>query len=658
VHGALQTGALTTTFTASQGLLLMIPNMYKIAGELTPTVFHVAAARWPPGLSIFGDHSDVMAVRQTGFGPAGLQLGAGSHGLGADRPGRHAEARVPFLHFFDGFRTSHEVQKIEQLTDDDMRAMIDDELVRAHRARASRPTARSCAAPPEPRRLLPGPRDGQPLLPACPASCRRRWTSSPLTGPPVQAVRLRRRARRRAVIVLMGSGAETAHETVEYLVARARRSACSRCACTGRSRSSTSSPPCRHGQGHRRAGPHQGAGRRGEPLYQDVVTPARAGHGPSAHAKVIGGRYGLSSKEFTPAMVKAVFDELAKPKPKNHFTVGIVDDVTHTSLDYDPAFSTERPDVVRAMFYGLGADGTVGANKNSIKIIGEDTDNYAQGYFVYDSKKSGAVTVSHLRFGPEPIRSTYLITKPTSSPATSSPSWSATTCWSRPRPAHLPAQQPLRPTRSGTSCRASAAADHRQEAQVLRDRRLRGGQEDRHGRRINTIMQTCFFAISGVLPSDEAIAAIKDAIKKTYGKRGEAVVQQNFAAVDATLATCTRSGAGPQVTSTIELRPRCPARRPTSCAKCSAPIIAGKGDPAGERLPGRRHLPHRHHAVGEAQHRPGDPGLGPELCIQCGKCVLVCPHAVIRIKVYDPAAGRRAGDLQVGAGPLGKEFKA
>ncbi len=420
VHGALQAGALTTTFTASQGLLLMIPNMFKIAGELTSTVFHVSARTVAThALSIFGDHSDVMAVRSTGFALLASNSVQEVMDQALIAQAATLEARVPFVHFFDGFRTSHEVNKVEQLTLDDMRAMLDAKLVQAHRARAmspNHPVLRGTAQNPDV--FFQARETCNPYYLAAPRSCRTPWTSSPRSsGGQYHLFDYVGAPDAERVVVLMGSGAEAAQEAVEYLVARGEKvgvlkvrlyrpfsvehfvKALPQTVKTLAVLDRTKEP-----------------GAAGEPLYLDVVTAVSeavaAGTAPFGSApRILGGRYGLSSKEFTPAMVKAVLDEAGKARPKNHFTVGILDDVTHTSLDYDPTFSTEDPKTVRALFYGLGADGTVGANKNSIKIIGEDTENYAQGYFVYDSKKSGAVTISHLRFGPKPIHSTYLISQ-------------------------------------------------------------------------------------------------------------------------------------------------------------------------------------------------------------------------------------------------------
>src|SRR5689334_14647137 len=538
LHGALQAGSLATTFTASQGLLLMIPNMFKIAGELTSTVFHIAArALATHALSIFGDHSDVMAARATGFGMMASNSIQEVMDFALIAQAASLESRVPFLHFFDGFRTSHEVAKVEQLTADDLRAMIDDDLVRQHRARAlspDRPVLRGTAQNPD---VYFQAREAcNPFYLATPTIVQNTMDKfARLVGRQYHLFDYVGAPDAERVMVLMGSGAEVAHEAVEALNATGEKVGVLKvrlfrpfsipdfvAALPASTRSiavldRTKEP-----------------GAIGEPLYCEVITAfAEAG----VSRKVIGGRYGLSSKEFTPAMVKGVFDELRKASPKNHFTIGIHDDVTHTSLEYDPEFSTEVPGTVRALFYGLGADGTVGANKNSIKIIGEETDNFAQGYFVYDSKKSGAITTSHLRFGPKPLHSSYLITKA---------SFVACHQFSfLERLDMLKAAEPGATFLLNSPFGPDEVWNHLPklvQRQII-DKKLKFYVIDGYevakltgmGGRINTIMQTCFFAISGVLPREDAILAIKHAIKKTYGKRGDVVVQKNFAAVDATL---------------------------------------------------------------------------------------------------------------------------
>ncbi len=648
VHGSLQTGSLTTTFTASQGLLLMIPNMYKIAGELTSTVFHVSARTVAThALSIFGDHSDVMATRVTGFALLASNSVQEVMDFALIAQAATLEARVPCLHFFDGFRTSHEVMRIEQLTVEDLRAMLDDELVRAHRSRAltpDRPVLRGSAQNPDV--FFQERETVNPYYLACPTIVQNAMDKfARIVGRQYHLFDYVGAPDAERVIVMMGSGAEAAQETMEYLTARGEKvgvlkvrlyrpfavdhfiAALPPTVKTIATLDRTKEP-----------------GSTGEPLYLDVVTAmsesVTAGSAPFRTApRVIGGRYGLSSKEFTPAMVKGVFDEMAKPRPKNHFTIGIVDDVTHTSLAYDPGFSTEAPETVRCLFYGLGADGTVGANKNSIKIIGEDTDNYAQGYFVYDSKKAGAVTISHLRFGSKPIRSTYLITEA-----------SFVACHQF---SFLERVNVLKYAAPGGTFLLNSPYgpaevwDHLPktvQAQII-DKKLRFFVIDAFqvardigmGQRINTIMQPCFFAISGVMPRDQAIAAIKSSIEKTYGKRGEAVVKKNFAAVDAALDRLHEVKVPSRVTASFDMRPPVPAEAPGFVQKVTATILAGEGDtlpvsalPVDGTYPtGTTRWEKRNIAL-------EIPVWDTEVCIQCGKCVLVCPHTVIRAKVYSP----------------------
>ena len=649
VHGALQTGSLTTTFTASQGLLLMIPNMYKIAGELTSTVFHVSARSLAAqGLSIFGDHSDVMATRQTGFALLCSNSVQEVMDLALVTHAATLQARVPFLHFFDGFRTSHEVMKVEQLTHDDVRAMIDDDLVRAHRARGlspDHPVMRGTAQNPD--TYFQARETVNPYYLATPDIVQKTMDRfAQIVGRQYHLFDYVGAPDAERVLVLMGSGAEVAQETVDFLneengekvgvlkvrlyrpfsiehFVKALPATTKTIAVLDR----TKEP-----------------GSPGEPLYLDVVNaisesrtlyPSYFGAVPT----VIGGRYGLSSKDFTPAMVKGVLDEMSKPQPKNHFTIGINDDVTHTSLAYDPAFSTESPSMVRAMFYGLGSDGTVGANKNSIKIIGEDTDNYAQGYFVYDSKKSGTMTTSHLRFGSKPIHSSYLI---------NSANFVACHQFS-----FLERYEMLKAAAPGATFLLNSPYgpdevwDHlpRSVQKQIVDKKLRFFVIDAYsvakktgmGARINTVMQTSFFAISNVLPREEAIAAIKHAIEKTYKKRGEAVVQKNFAAVDSTLDRLYEVKVPNTLTSTFDMRPPVSPRAPEFVQKVTAEMIAGRGDDLPvSALPVDGTYP-----VGTARWEKRNitleiPVWDENICIQCGKCVLVCPHSVIRAKVYEP----------------------
>jgi pyruvate-ferredoxin/flavodoxin oxidoreductase len=645
LHGALQAGALATTFTASQGLLLMIPNMFKIAGELTATVFHIAArAVATHALSIFGDHSDVMAARSTGFGMLSSNSVQEVMDMALIAQAASLESRLPFLHFFDGFRTSHEVAKVEQLTPDDLRAMIDDELVAAHRNRSlspDRPVLRGTAQNPD---VFFQAREAcNPYYLAAPTIVQNAMDKfAGIVGRQYHLFDYAGAPDAERILIMMGSGADVAHETVDALVAAGAKVGLLKvrlyrpfavetfvAALPASVKSIAVLDRCKE------------PGGTGEPLYCDVIT-ALAEMGVAK--KVIGGRYGLASKEFTPAMVKGVFDELAKKSPKNHFTVGIQDDVTHTSLDYDPEFSTEVPGTVRAMFYGLGADGTVGANKNSIKIIGEETDNFAQGYFVYDSKKSGAITTSHLRFGQRPLRSSYLIYKA---------SFVACHQFSfLERLDVLKAAEPGATFLLNSTFGPDEVWDHlpRTVQRQIIEKKLKfyvidGYEVARQtgmGGRVNTIMQTCFFAISGVLPREEAIAAIKHSIEKTYGKRGESVVKKNFAAVDAALDHLHEVKVPQKVTSLFDIRRAVPVEAPEFVQKFTAKIIAGEGDdlpvsamPIDGTFPVSTARWEKRNIALEI------PAWDEELCIQCGKCVLVCPHGVIRAKVYDE--GQLAG---------------
>jgi pyruvate-ferredoxin/flavodoxin oxidoreductase len=644
LHGAVQAGALGTTFTASQGLLLMIPNMFKIAGELTPAVIHVAARSVAThALSIFGDHSDVMATRPTGFALLASNSVQEASDFALIAQAATLESRVPFLHFFDGFRISHEENKIFLLEDDDLRAVIDDRFVRQHRERAlspDRPVLRGTAQNPDV--FFQARETCNPYYRACPAIVQdvmdrfaqrvgRKYHLFDYVGAP-DAER---------VVVLMGSGAAVAEETVDYLAAHGEKVGVLKVRLYRPFAADaflSALPKTVRGIAVLDRTKEPGA--LGEPLYQDVLTTYAelASATQQAFPRVIGGRYGLSSKEFTPAMVKAVLDELKKPSPKNHFTIGIHDDVTHTSLDYDPEFSTEDPQTVRALFYGLGSDGTVGANKNSVKIIGKGTDNYAQAYFVYDSKKSGSMTVSHLRFGPRPIRSSYLISKA-----------NFVACHQfqfLERVDVLTAAQPGGTFLLNAPFETGDVWDHlpRAAQQTIIQKRLKFyvidaykvAREAGMGSRINTIMQTCFFAISGVLPREDAIKAIKKAIQDTYGRRGQAVIDKNFAAVDQALANLHEVQVPAQVSSTFDVLPPVPERAPEFVRGVLGPIIAGRGDslpvsampidgtfPTGTAMWEKRNI---------AQQIPV---WDEKICIQCGKCVLVCPHAVIRAKVYD-----------------------
>ena len=651
VHGALQAGGLTTTFTASQGLLLMIPNMYKIAGELTSTVFNVSARSVAAqALSIFGDHSDVTAARATGF----AFLASGSVQQAQDMAliaqAATLRSRVPFLHFFDGFRNSHEISKIERLDEEDLRALIDDDLVAAHRARAlspDHPVVRGTAQNPDV--FFQGRETVNPYYDKTPEIVQdvmdqfakqvgRTYHLFDYVGAPDAE----------KVIVLMGSGTETAEETAKALVKAGEKvgvisvrlyrpfsvkdlmaalpSTVKVIAALDRTK-------------------EPGAG--GEPLYLDIVNAIKEGMEQglasfSAAPKVIGGRYGLSSKEFTPAMVKGVYDEMGKAEPKVHFTVGIIDDVTNTSIEWDPTFEILGDDVVQAMFFGLGADGTVGANKNSIKIIGEDTENFAQGYFQYDSKKSGAVTVSHLRFGPNPIRSPYQI-------AENEANFLACHQFS-----FLEKYDMLKFVRPGGIFLLNSIFGPEelwdnlptkvQEALIKKNLKFYAvdayevARQTNMGQRINTIMQTCFFSISGILPKEQAIKEIKKSIKKTYSKRGEAVVQQNYDAVDSALAHMHEITVPDKVTSTISMRPSVPAEAPEYVRDVLGKIIERRGDevPVSE-MPADGTFPTATTQWEKRNVALEIPVWDADICIQCGRCAFVCPHAVIRTKVYEEA---------------------
>jgi pyruvate-ferredoxin/flavodoxin oxidoreductase len=640
VHGALQTGALTTTFTASQGLLLMIPNMYKIAGELTSTVFHIAArAIATHALSIFGDHSDVMSCRSTGWAMLCSNNPQEVMDLALIAQAATLQARVPFLHFFDGFRTSHEIRKIEELGDADLRAMLDDDLVAAHRGRAlnpERPVIRGTAQNPD---VFFQAREAcNAYYNAVPAIVQEQMDKfAALVGRQYQLFDYVGAADAEHVIIMMGSGADVAHEAVDHLVAQGAKVGLIKvrlyrpfsieglmAAIPPTAKIVTALDRCKE------------PGGAGEPLYQDVITAVvETGRG----VKVLGGRYGLASKEFTAAMVKGVFDNMAAAAPKNHFTIGINDDVTHTSLAYDPTFSVESKRGVRALFYGLGADGTVGANHNSIRIIGAETENYAQGYFSYDSKKSGTITTSHLRFGPDPIRLSNLI---------ESANFVACHQW-----VFLERVNVLAKAETGATFLLASPygpdevwdqLPRQVQAQIIA-KKLRFYVIDAigvakatgMGGRINTIMQTCFFAISGVLPRDEAIEKIKEAIRHTYGRRGEAVVQQNFAAVDHTLTHLYEVKYGDQVTSKINMESPVSADAPAFIQDVTSQIIAGVGDslpvsafPVDGTWPTATTQWEKRNLALEI------PVWDSAVCIQCGKCALVCPHAAIRTKVYPP----------------------
>ncbi len=647
VHGSLQGGALTTTFTASQGLMLMIPNMYKIAGELTACVIHVAArALATQGLSIFGDHQDVMAVLPTGFAQLASSSVQEAHDMALIAQTATLESRIPFIHFFDGFRTSHEVNKITLLSDAQIRAMIDEDLVIAHRRRAlnpDHPFIRGTAQNPDTyfqsRETVNVFYDRtvdvvETTMNKFAELTGRRYHLFDYFGAP-DAER---------VIIILGSGAETCRETIDFLTAKGEKvgvlqihlyrpfSATHFLAALPKTTKSiavldrTKNP-----------------GGTGEPLYNDIATclleAMAAGQMPMAtRPKIIGGRYGLSSKEFSPAMVKSVLDELSKPQPKNHFTIGINDDVAHTSLDYDPSFMIEPDSVHRAVFYGLGADGTVGANKNTIKIIGEDPEFYAQGYFVYDSKKSGSQTVSHVRFGHDPIRSAYLIRSANFVGCHQFNFVEKTDVLQLAAPgATFLLNSPFGPDAVWEKLPKIIQ-------QQIVDKKLRVFVIDANkvardtgmGSRTNTIMQTCFFAISGVLPRDKAIDKIKKSIKKTYGKKGDEVVRKNFEAVDHTLTHLHEIQVPTTATSTFDLKAVVPAAAPAFVQEVTAMMMAGRGD----ELPVSAVPVDGTYPSGTTKWEKRNisdfvPVWEPEICIQCGNCSFVCPHGVIRSKLYN-----------------------
>lgn len=649
VHGSLQAGALTTTFTASQGLMLMIPNMYKIAGELTSTVFHVAARSLAAqALSIFGDHQDVMATRATGWAMLCSSSVQEAHDMALIAQAATLRSRIPFIHFFDGFRTSHEVNKLSLLSEDDIRTMVPDDLVRAHRARALNPDSpfiRGTAQNPD--IYFQGRESSNIFYQKTPLIVEAEMERfAQLTGRQYKLFDYSGHPAADRVIIVMGSGAETAMETTDFLnhhgektgVVQVRLyrpfSAASLLAVL---------PPTVEKIAVLDRTKEPGA--TGEPLYMDVLTAVSQSGGnlklPANLQRLqtlVGGRYGLSSKEFTPAMVKGIFDELKKDEPKNHFTIGIEDDVTFTSLDYDPTFSIERKDETKAVFFGLGADGTVGANKNSIKIIGENTDLFAQGYFVYDSKKSGSQTVSHLRFGPRPIRRPYLIeeagfvachqfnfikktdvlkyAEPGGTFLLNSP-YPAADVWDKlPRPV----QQQL--------------IDKKLNFYVIDATQV--ALDNGMGRRINTIMQTCFFALSGVLPKEEAIKQIKKAIEKTYANKGKTVVEMNFKAVDNTLENLFKVALPGTASSQTEFQDVVPAAAPAFVQEVTAAMMAG----AGNDLPVSKIPVDGTYPSGTTKWEKRDiadfiPVWEPDVCIQCGNCSFVCPHAVIRSKFFN-----------------------
>jgi pyruvate-ferredoxin/flavodoxin oxidoreductase len=668
LHGALQAGSLSTTFTASQGLLLMIPTMYKVAGELTPTVLHVSARSLAAqALSIFGDHSDVMSVRSTGYAMFCSANVQEIMDFALISQAATLESRVPFLHFFDGFRSSHEVVKIDKLPIETIRAMIDENLVTAHRHRAmnpDHPIIRGTSQNPDV--YFQGRETVNPFYAAVPDILQGQMDKlAGLTGRQYKLFEYVGAPDAERVIMIMGSGIGAAEEAVDHLVAQGEKVGMIKvrlfrpfapkhlfAALPVTAKKVAVLDRCKE------------PGANGEPMYQDVVTAmaeAVAEGSMATMPRVIGGRYGLSSKEFTPAMVKAIFDELVKDSPKNKFTIGIIDDVSHTSLDWDPHFKPESADVTECVFYGLGSDGTVSANKNSIKIISEETPNFGQGYFEYDSKKAGAVTISHLRFGPNQINSTYLIGDDEAS---------FVACH---QPTFLTRYDMLTKAKAGgTFLLNSPTPPDRvwddlpksMQQQVI-DKGLKFFVVDAYGiaektgmgRRINTIMQTCFFAISGILPKDEAIAHIKQAVKKTYGKKGQKLLDRNYAAIDATLAGLYEVQVPGQVSSTFERPPVVPANAPDFVQNVTATLIAGRGNelpvslmpPDGTWPTGTTRFEKRNIALEL-------PKWEDDLCTQCGKCPLVCPHAAIRAKVYPGDLADNAPESFQSMAIKGKDF--
>ena len=650
VHGALQAGALSTTFTASQGLLLMIPNMYKIAGELSPFVMHVTARTVAThALSIFGDHSDVMACRQTGFAMLCSNSVQEAHDFAAIAHAASLESRIPFLHFFDGFRTSHEVSKIISLSDDDLRSLISESAIDAHRQRAltpDKPVIRGTAQNPDV--FFQAREAANSFYDACLDVVERLMTRfAERTGRQYKLFEYEGDAQAERVIVIMGSGAETVHETVDELVGQGEKVGVLKVRLYrpfSQTKFLAALPKTARSIAVLDRTKEPGAP--GDPLYLDVMTAlgeARIGSNSpfNSEPRVIAGRYGLSSKEFTPAMVKAVFDELKKEQPLRHFTVGIIDDVTHLSLAWDPSFRTKADDVSASVFYGLGADGTVGANKNSIKIIGQETDRYVQGYFVYDSKKSGAITVSHLRTSPRPIRSAYLIDRA-----------GFVACHQFEFVDKIDVLEHAAP---GAVFLLNAPGDAGsvwdslplEIQQQMIEKKIRFFAIDAYalakqvgmGGRINTIMQTCFFGISGILPRDEAIAHIKKSIEKTYGKRGPEVVRRNCEVVDHSLAHLHEIPVPATPNATRTRPPIVSEQAPDFVQKISAVMLAGKGD----LLPVSAFSVDGTWPVGTAKWEKRNlaleiPVWDPKVCIQCNQCALVCPHAAIRAKVYDEAS--------------------
>jgi pyruvate-ferredoxin/flavodoxin oxidoreductase len=668
VHGALATGALTTTFTASQGLLLMIPSMYKIAGELLPTVFHISARSLAcQALSIFGDHSDVMTCRETGFGLISSCNVQEVMDFALIAQQATLASRVPFLHFFDGFRTSHEVQKVEQLSFDDMRAMIDDELVAQNKARALSPDKPMMSGTAQnPDVYFQGRETVNKYYLAAPQIVQDTMDKfTKLIGRSYHLFDYVGADDAEKVIIIMGSAADTVHDTVEFLNSKGEKVGVVKVRLY-RPFSSKHFINCLPKSVKKIAvlDRTKEPGSLGEPLYLDVRTAIgeAMSEGQTAFTEyplVVGGRYGLGSKDFTPAMVKAVFDNLDAQKPKKSFTVGIIDDVTNTSLDVDESFEISSEGLLSGMFYGLGSDGTVGANKNSIKIIGETTDNYAQGYFVYDSRKAGTVTTSHLRFGERVIRRPYLVSEA-----------DFIACHN---PSFLEKYDMLSNARAGamflltTSHKKDQVWDTlpQEVQQHIIDKKLKFyiidaisiAQEIGLGPRINVIMQTAFFKISNILPIETAVKAIKDAIKKTYGKKGEKIVQMNNAAVDAALEGIYEIEVPDKVTSNIKMRPPVPEDAPDFVREVTAELIALRGN----KLPVSKMPVDGKFPTGTTQYEKRNiavniPVWEPAVCIQCARCSLICPHAAIRVKAYDEKYLKDAPKTFKSVDAKGKEF--
>lgn len=657
IHGALQSGALSTTFTASQGLLLMIPNMYKIAGELTPTVFHIAArALASHALSIFGDHQDVMSTRATGFSMLSSCSVQEVMDMALISQAATLEGQVPMLHFFDGFRTSHEVSKIEKLDNSIVQAMMPDAAIAKHRLRAmspDRPVLRGTSQNPDV--YFQSKERSNPYFDAMPGIVQAQMDKfAKLTGRQYKLFQYVGAPDAERVIVLMGSGCDTAHETVDHMLAHGEKVGLlkvrlyrpfSAADCLAALPASVKKIAVLD----RTKEP----GSDGEPMYKDIITALTqdymSGHGRYAQLPlVIGGRYGLASKEFTPGMVKGVFDELSKANPKRQFTIGIKDDLTHLSLDWDATFRTdEEAATLKAVFFGLGSDGTVSANKNSIKIIGEETSLYAQGYFVYDSKKAGAITTSHLRFSEKPIRSPYLVGENDAQ---------FVGCH---QPIFLERYDMLDMAKQGGVflLNSNVPADkvwdtlpRRMQVQILEKNlsfyvvdAYQVAQAAGMGNRINTIMQTCFFAISGILPREQAIEKIKYAVEKTYGRKGRKLVEMNFTAIDMTIANLHQVAVPAFLTSTLERPATVPAHAPEFVRNLTAILMADKG----ERVPVSLLPADGTYPTGTAQWEKRNlaleiPVWDEKLCTQCGKCVFVCPHSAIRAKIFSADAANGA----------------